>query len=167
MIALLTGCSSDSGDSVESFPGMVSGKVSDAAIRGATVFIDSNNNSEYDSGELSTVTEDDGSYVLLLDGREFDMPVTIVATGGQNVITQKNLNEKFRTVLSSLENVDEVYLTPLSDLVALHYGMFHTQGITTATTDSTLYFFPKKGSSYQPTNSTRRVPHSPHQSFLF
>jgi hypothetical protein len=135
-IALLAGCSNDGGDAVKSVSGMVSGKVSDGPIRGATVFIDSNNNNEHDSSELSTVTDDDGSYVLFLDGRELDMPVTMIATGGQNALTKKIFNEKFRAMLPSLEEADGVYLTPLSDLVALHYGIYHVQGNATATTDS-------------------------------
>ena len=62
-IVLLAGCSNDGGDAVKSVSGMVSGKVSDGPIHGATVFIDSNNNNEHDSSELSTVTDDDGTYM--------------------------------------------------------------------------------------------------------
>ena len=64
------------------------------------------------------------------------MPATIIATGGQNALTKKIFNEKFRAMLPSLEEADEVYLTPLSDLVALHYGIYHVQGNATSTTDS-------------------------------
>ena len=135
LATFLAGCSNnDSGGGAQPVSNMISGKVSDGPIHGATVFIDSNNNGEHDSSEIFTVTDYDGSYVLLLDERDFDMPLTIVAIGGQNVITQKTVNEKFRTVLTSLENANEVYLTPLSDLVALHYA----QRNTIAANDSTV-----------------------------
>ena len=135
LATFLAGCSNnDSGGGAQPVSNMISGKVSDGPIHGATVFIDSNNNGEHDSSEIFTVTDYDGSYVLLLDERDFDMPLTIVAIGGQNVITQKTVNEKFRTVLTSLENANEVYLTPLSDLVALLYA----QRNTIAANDSTV-----------------------------
>lgn len=57
-----------------------SGKLIDGYIKGATVFLDRNNNGQLDPGETSTITDDDGDFTLTGQGN-------LVAFGGTDIST--------------------------------------------------------------------------------
>jgi hypothetical protein len=63
------------------------GKVFDGYIRGAEVFVDTNNNLSLDSGETSVVTDNQGNFTKLLyaDG-------TVISKGGVDLDTGADLS---------------------------------------------------------------------------
>ena len=98
----------------------ISGKVVDGEIAGATVFLDLNKNGELDSGEPSSISEDEGSYRLTLtaihqkDINYINQSAPLVAYGGRDIRT----DDKFEDYLMAMtEGKSEVMITPITTLI--------------------------------------------------
>ncbi len=63
----------------------IKGFVVDGYVRGATVFVDSNNNGRFDAGEFTTTTDASGGFVLPAN----TAPGKLIATGGTDIMTNK------------------------------------------------------------------------------
>ncbi len=120
----LTGCgstsSSDKNAEVESNIS-IRGKVIDAEIKDATVFLDLNKNGEFDKSEPNTKTKKDGSFELVLTkaNREEEnyrnQTAPLVAFGGRDIRSGK----EFEDYLTSMINgKDEINITPFTTLIA-------------------------------------------------
>ena len=113
------------------------GQVVDGPIGNATVFIDDNENGVLDSGETSTVSESDGSFLIkksnspLTNSSVFLPPKRIVALGGNDSSTLVSLDKIFlihdpADELSSLDSLQcssgrnpcNAVVSPLSTIAA-------------------------------------------------
>ncbi len=123
-IIALTGCgstsSSDKNAEVESNSSII-GKVIDAEIKDATVFLDLDRDGELDSNEPNTKTKQEGSFELVLTkaNREEEnyknQTAPLVAFGGTDIRSGK----VFEDYLTSMINgKDEVNITPFTTLIA-------------------------------------------------
>lgn len=99
--------------------GVASGTVMNGYIRGATVFIDVNENNIFDGNESSIISDGDGKF--LMTGNNFPSG-QYIATGGVDVI----IGELFAGSLRAPEGA--LVLTPLTTMTRwmLHHGLAQT-----------------------------------------
>ena len=113
--ALLVGCGSNS-DTTPSSGSLtpISGVAIDPELQGAQVFLDANENGQFDAGELETLTDANGSYTLDIPSQYLGKP--LVVSGGIDKVTK----EKFQGQLMGIaqEGANTQHITPLSTLVA-------------------------------------------------
>jgi len=111
--AVLVACGGG-GSSGGSSSASASGKVIDGYVRGATVFVDLNNNGTFDSGEPNTKTNANGDYSL--------SPVTqgakLVSFGGTDVSTGNPSTLVLSTVVSAAGTVSNAHMSPVTTLIA-------------------------------------------------
>jgi hypothetical protein len=67
LIGVAAGCGSSSDGNVASSGSVISGKVADGYLQGATVFLDKNKDYKLDAGEPFTTTDQSGAYTLNVD----------------------------------------------------------------------------------------------------
>ncbi|SFV60527.1 MSHA biogenesis protein MshL [hydrothermal vent metagenome] len=99
----------------------LTGKVIDGEISGATLFLDLNRDNELDLNEPSTITNSDGSYILILtkENRKhknyLNKTAPLIVYGGKDIRTQ----EVFEDYLMAIrEDNNLTYITPFSTLIA-------------------------------------------------
>ena len=108
----ISGCSSGGNNNDNNSPTVFSGGVVDGYLKKATVFVDENNNTIYDSGEQNVLTDDNGDFSLsgtIADGTH------IYAYGGIDLST----NAPFKGKLSAIYDATsgKVILSPLTTYV--------------------------------------------------
>lgn len=110
-IMSLAGCgSTDDNDVVTT---SVSGVAVDPELIEATVFVDANNDGLFSTGELSTTTDNNGSFTLNIPSQNLDKP--LVVTGGLDKATMEPFTGKFSALLETDSTAQN--LTPLTTLV--------------------------------------------------
>lgn len=121
--ALLVGCSGGGSDSTTSTA--LNGIAIDPELQGATVFLDENKNSIFDSGELNTLTDNDGNYSLIIPSDKIGLP--LVVTGGFDKTTKK----AFTGTLSAVSEVgvNSKNITPLTTLVEKYQKQNSTKSL--------------------------------------
>jgi hypothetical protein len=83
---LIAGCGGGGGTTPVAGTSLVSGKVADGYLVGATVFLDKNGNYQLDAGEPSTTTDLNGNYTLTVDPADVGKyPIVALATKGQTI----------------------------------------------------------------------------------
>jgi len=104
---LYLGCGGGSGSNSAT----ISGVVSDGYIKNAVVCLDLNNNFLCDSNEPSTKSDEFGVYNLIVSTDLAGNDANVIATGGYNVITQKNND----LLIAPRESYDmHVNITPIT-----------------------------------------------------
>jgi len=110
----LVGCgssgSSNNSNNTSTNTNKVNGQVIDGPVKGATVFIDSNRNGKLDNGELSTTTDENGTFSFNTD----DINAPIVSVGGIDTTTDEEVND----TLTIPANVKSHTITPVTTMVA-------------------------------------------------
>jgi hypothetical protein len=109
VVGVLSSCGGGGGSSATT--NTSSGLSSDGYLSGSTVFLDTNANGSFDSGEPNTKTSSDGSYSLSYDS---SLSGNIVVIGGTDIATGKAFTGKLEAVAAS----GQVYINPVSTMVA-------------------------------------------------
>ena len=102
------------------------GKVIDGYINGAEVFIDQNFNFNKDPGELSTVSQDNGSFLIGTDDDSLyqclqNRPIVAVVPVGATDESQGEVTTAFRMILPSINDAggnNSIVITPFTDLLS-------------------------------------------------
>jgi len=110
-ILTLTGCGSSSSNDTTSKT--ISGVAVDPELVGSNVFVDANQNGEYDPGELNTTTDANGTYTLNIPKADLDKPLVVM--GGYDKVTMEDFNGTFETLIDP--NAAQQNITPLTTLV--------------------------------------------------
>jgi hypothetical protein len=109
VVGVLSSCGGGGGSSATT--NTSSGLSSDGYLSGSTVFLDTNANGSFDSGEPSTTTNADGSYSLSYDNA---LSGNLVVFGGTDIATGKAFTGK----LEALATNGTSNINPISNLVA-------------------------------------------------
>jgi len=104
----------------------ISGVAADPELQGATVFLDANENHLFDSGELSTTTDNLGRYTLDVPSEDIGKP--IVVTGGIDRVTRKAFKGQL-SVISEAGNNSQ-HITPLTTLVEKYKAANPTEQVS-------------------------------------
>ncbi len=91
----------------------LSGTAIDPELQGATVYIDANENSQFDEGEQFAITDKDGKYVLNITKENLGKP--LVVEGGVDKVTKEDFLGRLTLIASSADG--EQFITPLTTLV--------------------------------------------------
>lgn len=83
---IIAGCGGGSSTPTSTSPTSVSGTVADGYLYKATVFLDKNANYQLDTGEPSTITDQNGAYTLNMDPADVGQyPIVALATAGVTI----------------------------------------------------------------------------------
>ncbi len=99
----------------------IRGKVIDAEIKDATIFLDLDRDGELDSGEPFTKSREDGSYELILtqanqqEENYKNQTAPLVVFGGRDIRTNKEFEDY---LVSMINGRDKVNITPFTTLIA-------------------------------------------------
>jgi hypothetical protein len=111
----INGCGEVGGDVT------LSGKAIDPYITGATVYLDVNGNYQYDNGEPTTTTDENGSYTLTITHSNYAAHYALVVEGGyENGVA-------FHGVLTTVpdanmtDEANQTHITPFTSLVEARY----------------------------------------------
>ena len=113
-LVILIGCGG--GGSSSSLSSIFSGIAIDPEIQGATVFLDTNENGIFDSGELSTTTDNLGKYSLNIPSEDIGKPIVI--TGGIDRVTKENFVGTLSAITTS--SITTQNITPLTTIVQMY-----------------------------------------------
>ena len=116
-LILFSGCGSDSSSDSKN---ILNGSVIDGAIKDAIVCIDINSNNQCDSNEPSTLTKEDGSFILELDS-SFSGEYKVISVGGIDTVTNKEFDGVLQTYLSINSQSISSIITPLTSLASKMY----------------------------------------------
>ena len=102
------------------------GKVIDGYISGAEVFIDQNFNFNKDPGELSTISQDNGSFLIGTDDDDLyqclqNRPIVASVPVGANDESLGEVTTAFRMILPSINDAggnNSIVITPFTDLLS-------------------------------------------------
>ncbi len=100
---------------------VISGKVIDAEIVDATVFLDLNRDEIFNNNEPHTKTKEDGSFELLLSQADIahenykNQTAPLIAYGGKDIRTQEVFEDYLK---SMIDGKKEVNITPFTTLIA-------------------------------------------------
>jgi len=122
-LLLLSGCGGGGGSSTDvltsSSPQKTfEGKVIDGYIKNATVFIDLNNNSILDTGEIQTTSDELGNYKISIAENKLPTLFNIVSYGGVDISTSQAFNTVLKKVVHKDEATKDNYLTPSTTLIS-------------------------------------------------
>jgi len=135
-ISLLSiGCSTDDivaliGEDTEKI--QFNGKVIDGYISGAKVFIDTNGNGVFDSGEPETTSGQDGSYSFDTDIQSGEYRV--ISEGGVDQSTQKTFDGKLISIVNTDNIEDNLIISPVTTLIAEQFFANKSDGLDKAKT---------------------------------
>lgn len=96
----------------------LTGVVVDGYIRGATVFLDANNNGILDAGEASVTSDSTGRYSLALAATPVQLNgAHLRATGGTDMSTGQPFTHTMSAIVEDAANKPFVPVTPLSTVI--------------------------------------------------
>lgn len=100
----------------------ISGVVVDGYISNATVCLDINNNSICDSDELTTQSDQNGSFTFNNLKLTKDSLITILSSGGIDTATNENFNAQLKKIVPLKNQIENnLTITPLTDLIAVSF----------------------------------------------
>jgi len=97
----------------------ISGKVADGAISNAHVFIDTNNNNEFDNNELDTYTDEHGNYIFNVKKSDF-LNKKLIAENGTDTQSGLQFNGFLKTTIG---NENTTNITPLTTILEAQVHM--------------------------------------------
>ncbi len=138
-VGLIAGCGG--GSSTPAASTVVSGKVADGYLVGATIFLDKNSNYQLDVGEPSTTTDANGGYSLVIDLADVGKyPIVAMAIKGVTIdkdnpnVTVANSYVLSMPATAMSGTVSSNFISPMSTLIrekmAANTGMTLTDAMT-------------------------------------
>jgi len=112
--SFLVGCGGGGDTTSTATSTTVAGVAVDPELQGATVFLDANEDGNFTSGELSTITDNLGNYSLEIPDADIGKP--LIVTGGVDRVTGKSFVGKQLSAVSQA-GLTSQHITPLTTLV--------------------------------------------------